>query len=96
MWLEIEFKHMANDSIKHAYIMKARLKTLNGEAQRASWIVNILTFQQGGTPYAMGTKLPSPHPPALILGCVSNTWLILSCILYNKPVIVKYSTFREF
>lgn len=32
-WLGIEFSHMANDSITHACIMRAKLKTLSIEAQ---------------------------------------------------------------
>lgn len=39
--LDIEFSHMINDSINHAYVMKSQEK-LSG----TSWLVNILTGQE--------------------------------------------------
>lgn len=50
--LEIEFNHVANDSINHTYAMKPPIKTLDTQLSGAFRLVNTWVCQEGDIPWS--------------------------------------------
>ena len=82
--LDIEFNHVASDSINHAYIMKSPPTLWNG-----SWwnflVGEHINVPGGPVPPFHGARARNalrPHPVYVFV------WLVLICTLYNKTTIM--------